>query len=190
MKRLLEQYDNYVLSISMTTRSPRVGERDSVDYFFSTREDFEKYIAGDGFIEYAKYCDNYYGTPKAYVQNQLDNGKDVILEIEIQGALEVKKKYPEAILLFVTPPSATELKRRLTGRGTETQGVINKRMNRAVEEADGIEDYDFIVVNDDLDTCVAEIHGIVQAAHDVPFRNIEFIEKMKEELSRVAKGEK
>ena len=117
VKKLLQNYDNYALSISMTTRKPREGERDGVEYFFVDREKFEKTIAENGLIEYATYCDNYYGTPRAYVEEQLAAGKDVILEIEIQGALQIKKKFPESLLLFVTPPCAEELRRRLEGRG-------------------------------------------------------------------------
>ena len=111
MKELLKQYDNYALSISATTRNPRPGEEDGREYFFKTVEDFEKMIAKEELIEYARYVDNYYGTPRAYVEEQLEAGKDVILEIEIQGALKVKEKFPDALLLFVTPPSAEELRR-------------------------------------------------------------------------------
>ena len=118
MKELLKQYDNYALSISATTRNPRPGEEDGREYFFKTVEDFEKMIAKEELIEYARYVDNYYGTPRAYVEEQLEAGKDVILEIEIQGALKVKEKFPDTLLLFVTPPSAKELKNRLIGRGT------------------------------------------------------------------------
>ena len=134
MKELLKQYDNYALSISATTRNPRPGEEDGREYFFKTVEDFEKMIAKEELIEYARYVDNYYGTPRAYVEEQLDAGKDVILEIEIQGALKVKEKFPDTLLLFVTPPSAEELKSRLVGRRTETMDVIEFRMNRAKEE--------------------------------------------------------
>ena len=116
MKELLKQYDNYALSISATTRNPRPGEEDGREYFFKTVEDFEKMIAKEELIEYARYVDNYYGTPRAYVEEQLEAGKDVILEIEIQGALKVKEKFPDTLLLFVTPPSAEELKSRLVGR--------------------------------------------------------------------------
>ena len=116
MKELLKQYDNYALSISVTTRNPRPGEEDGREYFFKTVEDFEKMIAKEELIEYARYVDNYYGTPRAYVEEQLEAGKDVILEIEIQGALKVKEKFPDTLLLFVTPPSAEELKSRLVGR--------------------------------------------------------------------------
>ena len=135
MKGLLANYDNYALSISATTRRPREGEQDGREYFFKTREEFEQMIAEGAFIEYAQYVENYYGTPKAYVEEQLANGKDVLLEIEIQGALQVKKLRPDALLIFITPPSAEILEQRLTGRGTETPEVIAMRMNRGVEEA-------------------------------------------------------
>lgn len=190
MKRLVQEYDNYALSISATTRAPRAGEEEGREYFFLTKEAFEQKIAENGLIEYACYCDNYYGTPRDYVEKQLSAGKDVILEIEIQGALKIREQFPTALLLFVMPPSAEELKHRLTGRGTETAEVIDKRMARAVEEAEGIEEYDYIVVNDDLEACVKELHEIILAAHDTPFRNEEFIEKIREELSVLAKGEK
>ena len=145
MKQLVHSYDNYALSVSMTTRQPRPGESDGKEYFFVSREVFEKTIAENGLIEYANYCGNYYGTPKEYVEKQLEKGKDVILEIEIQGALKVREQFPTALLLFVMPPSAQELKKRLEGRGTETKEVIDKRLKRATEEAEGIENYDFIV---------------------------------------------
>lgn len=182
MKNLLKRYDNYALSISMTTRRPRQGETDGKEYFFVTKEQFEEKIAGDGLIEYACYCDNYYGTPREYVEKQLENGRDVILEIEIQGAMKVKEKFPKALLLFVMAPSAAELKDRLTGRGTETEKVIQKRLRRAAEEAEGIEQYDFIVVNDDLEACTQKLHEIIDAAHNTPDRNEEFITNMREEL--------
>ena len=166
MKELLKRYDNYALSISATTRAPREGETDGREYFFKTREEFEKMIAKEELIEYAEYVNNYYGTPRAYVEEQLTAGKDVILEIEIQGALKVKKKFPDTLLLFVTPPSAEELRKRLIGRGTETMEVIEQRMQRAIEESDGMESYDYYVINDDLDTCVDEVHRIIQAEHN------------------------
>lgn len=182
MKKLVQEYDNYALSISATTRDPRPGEENGREYFFLKKEEFKQKIAENGLIEYARYCDNYYGTPRAYVEKQLADGKDVILEIEIQGALKVRKQYPDALLLFVMPPGAEELRRRLEGRGTETQDVIDKRMHRAREEAEGIEEYEYIVVNDDLETCVRELHAIIKAAHNTPLRNKDFIEKMRIEL--------
>lgn len=190
MKKLMKTCDNYALSVSMTTRSPREGEKDGREYFFVTREEFEDKIEKDGLVEYASYCGNYYGTPREYVEKQLDIGKDVILEIEIQGALRIKEKFPTALLLFVMPPTAEELKRRLTGRGTETPEVIEKRLIRAEEEACGIEKYDFIVINDNLEECAGQLHSIIMAAHHTPYRNEEFIDNMRQELSVLVKGEK
>ena len=185
MKRLLEDYDDYALSVSATTRSPRPGEEDGREYFFKSVEEFEKMIAQDELIEYAKYVNNYYGTPKEYVMQQLEEGKDVILEIEIQGALKVKEKYPDTLLLFVTPPGARELKERLVGRGTETMEVIESRMKRAVEESEGMDQYDYLVINDDLDTCVKEMPRIIRAAHDRVCRNEEFIGRIRKELEEL-----
>ena len=182
MKELLKQYDNYALSISATTRNPRPGEKDGREYFFKTVEDFEKMIAKEELIEYARYVDNYYGTPRAYVEEQLDAGKDVILEIEIQGALKVKEKFPETLLLFVTPPSAAELRRRLEGRGTETQDVIESRLSRAAQEAEGMDAYDYLIIHDDRPEGVQQMHEIIQGEHRRSFRNHTFIEHMKEEL--------
>ena len=187
MKQLVHSYDNYALSVSMTTRQPRPGESDGKEYFFVSREVFEKTIAENGLIEYANYCGNYYGTPKEYVEKQLEKGKDVMLEIESQGALKVREQFPTALLLFVMPPSAQELKKRLEGRGTETKEVIDKRLKRATEEAEGIENYDFIVINDKLEECVKEMHGLILAAHETPDRNQEFIDNMRKELENFAK---
>ncbi len=175
MKQLVRTYDNYALSVSMTTRSPRAGEE----------EVFEEKISQEGLIEYASYCDNYYGTPRDYVEKQLEKGKDVILEIEIQGALKVKEKFPTALLMFVMPPGAAELKKRLEGRGTESPEVIQKRLKRATEEAEGIEQYDFIVINDKLEECVDEMHSLILAAHFTPNRNEEFINNMRKELEEL-----
>ena len=188
VKAILKKYNDYALSISMTTRAPREGERDGVEYFFSTREKFEATIVNNGLIEYALYCGNYYGTPRAYVEEQMAAGKNVILEIEIQGALKIKEKFPESLLIFVTPPSADELKRRLEGRGTESADVIAQRLARATEESEGIEAYDYIVVNDDLDTCVDEVHRLVEAARRAPVRCQDFIKEIREELKKFSKG--
>lgn len=188
VKALLQKYDNYALSISMTTRAPREGEQDGVEYFFTTKEGFEETIQRDGLIEYASYCGNYYGTPRAYVEEQMALGKNVILEIEIQGALEIKKKFPESLLIFVTPPSADELKRRLEGRGSESAEVIAKRLARAAEESEGIEAYDYIVVNDDLEECVEELHRLVDAARRAPVRSQNLIREIREELQGFRKG--
>ena len=190
VKGLIQRYDNYALSISMTTRAPREGERHGVEYFFTDEQHFENAIEQDGLIEYASYCGNYYGTPRAYVEEQMAAGKNVILEIEIQGALKVKEKFPESLLIFVTPPSAGELKRRLEKRGTESPEVIARRLARAVEESEGIEAYDYIVVNDDLEACIEEIHCLVDAARRAPVRRKEFISEIREELQGFAKGAK
>lgn len=163
MKALLEKYE-YGLSISATTRAPREGEQNGREYFFLTKEQFEDMISKNELIEYAQYVGNYYGTPKKYVQQQLDAGKNVILEIEIQGALNVKKMFPDALLIFVTPPSAAELKSRLVGRGTEDMETINKRMKRAAEESQFMNSYDYIAVNDKLDECVEELNDTIQRA--------------------------
>lgn len=189
VKKLVDSYDNYALSVSMTTRAPRDGEKDGVSYFFVEKETFEETIANNGLIEYASYVGNYYGTPRAWVEEQLESGRDVVLEIEVQGALKVKEKFPEALLLFLLPPSAQELKHRLEKRGTETAEVIEQRLKRAREEAEYIGRYDFIEVNDDLDACMGRINGIVAAAHGWPSLNTETINTLKEELDALAKGE-
>jgi len=183
MKQLLKKYEEqYALSVSATTRQPRPGEVDGREYFFRTTEQFEEMIGQDALIEYAQYVGNYYGTPKAYVEQQLAAGKDVILEIEIQGALKVKKKFPDTLLLFVTPPSVDVLRERLIGRGTEDAETVKKRLGRAIEEADGVEEYDYLVVNDDLDTCVEEVHSVIQMEKLRVSRNINFINEIKSEL--------
>lgn len=189
MKELLKKYDNYALSISATTRNPREGEVDGREYFFKSVEEFEKMIAQDELIEYARYVNNYYGTPRAYVEEQLESGKDVILEIEIQGALKVKEKFPETLLMFVTPPNAKVLKERLVGRGTETMDVIESRMKRAAEEAEGMDKYDYLVINDELSACVEEMHHIILSEHNRTFRNTKLMNQIKEELQENAKGE-
>ncbi len=181
MKELLKRYENYALSVSVTTRNPRPGEEDGREYFFRTKEEFKRLIGEDALIEYARYVDNYYGTPRSYVEQQLSMGKDVILEIEIQGAMKIKEKIPEALLVFVTPPNVEELRNRLVGRGTETAEVIESRMSRAAEEAEGMEAYDYILVNDDLEECVERMHQIILSEHFRMDRNAAFVQKIKEE---------
>ena len=191
MKMLMKRYqEKYALSISATTREPRADEVNGREYFFKNKEEFEKMIAENELIEYAKYVENYYGTPCAYVQQQLDAGKDVILEIEIQGALKVQDKHPDTLLLFVTPPSAGILKERLVKRGTETPEVIESRMKRAVEEAEGMSRYDYLIINDDLDACVEQVHQIIQSEHHRGFRNIDFMESIKADLVKSLKGDR
>lgn len=182
MKALLNKYDNYALSISATTRSPREGEVDGREYFFKTREEFIQMIEADQLIEHAEYVNNFYGTPKDYVFSNLESGRDVLLEIEIQGALKVKEKFPETVLIFVTPPSAEELRSRLIGRGTESIEKINARLKRAAEEAEYMNEYDYILVNDDLDQCVTEMHQLIQAMHARTANHLTLISKIKEEM--------
>jgi guanylate kinase len=188
MRELLNQYD-YGLSISATTRSPRAGEVDGKEYFFLTRDRFESMIEQNELIEWAEYVGNYYGTPKQYVEDQLSLGKDVILEIEIQGALKIKEQFEDALLLFIAPPTADELKRRLVKRGTEDIETINKRLIRAYEEAAFMNHYDYIVVNDDLNTCVKQIHQIIQNEHCKSSKIQEFIDEITNELEAFQRGE-
>ena len=139
-------------------------------------------IAEEAFIEYARYVENYYGTPRAYVEEQLENGKDVLLEIEIQGALQVKKQRPDTLLIFITPPNAEILEQRLVGRGTETPEVIAMRMNRAAEEASYMDAYDYIIVNDRLEDCIRNTHQIIQSHHAASAQQSDFIRRMQKEL--------
>lgn len=190
MKELLKNYPGqYSLSISATTRDPRPGEENGREYFFKTTEEFEQMIAEDALIEYAQYVNHYYGTPREYVESQLSAGKDVILEIEIQGALKVKERFPDTVLMFISPPGAEELKKRLVGRGTETMDVIDARLSRAVEESLGIENYDYFVINDVLEDCVKEVHSIIQNEHSRVSRNINLINQIREELKGFSEGE-
>ena len=199
MKKLLEKHANdYALSISATTRLPRPGEVNGREYFFVTKDEFRRMIDQDELIEYASYVDNFYGTPRKYVEEQLQAGKNVILEIEIQGALKVKEKLPETRLFFITAPSADELKNRLEGRGTETKEVIEARLSRAYEESLGIEQYDYFVINDEVDRAVEELHTLVMnecngaAPKNDSNRtslNTEYINKVRKELLSFSKGE-
>ncbi len=187
MKTLLRDHESYALSISATTRQPREGEVDGREYFFLTREKFEQMIAEDAFIEYAQYVGNYYGTPKKYVEDCLTAGKDVILEIEVQGAMNVKKMFPDAVTIFVAPPSAAELKKRLEGRGTETQEVIAGRMKRAQEEADLMDFYDYLLINDDLEESTRELHELIVQSHKKMGLHKAFTETIKQELQEINK---
>lgn len=188
VKELMTRYDCYALSVSATTRAPREGEVNGREYFFKTKEEFEELIRQDALYEYACYVSNYYGTPKAYVQEQLAAGKDVILEIEVQGALKVKEKNPEALLLFVAPPSAEELRNRLLHRGTESEEVIRERMNRAAEESLLMDRYEYLVINDQLDDCVTEVHQLIQREHLRMEANTDMVTKLQKELEEM-KGE-
>ena len=178
---------NLPIIVSATTRKPRPGEEDGREYFFRTRDEFEKLIEEDALLEYARYVENYYGTPRSYVEEQLQAGRNVILEIEIQGAMKIKEKIPEALLVFVTPPTVEELERRLTGRGTETAQVIADRLARAGEEAKGMDQYDYILVNDTVEECVDHLHQIIVSEHSRAFRNAEFIAGIQEQTKAFQK---
>ncbi len=163
MKRLLAENPNIRLSVSATTRAPREGEQDGREYYFVTREEFEKLIAEDGFLEHAEYVGNCYGTPKAPVFKMLDEGLDVFLEIELKGFLQIKKAYPECVSIFIVPPSFEELQARLRGRGTESPEVIAERLKTAQEELSHHHLFDYVVVNDDVDRAAKEVLSIISA---------------------------
>ncbi|QUH27438.1 guanylate kinase [Vallitalea guaymasensis] len=188
VKELLSKGD-YILSISSTTRAPREYEEHGREYFFDTRDDFESMIDNNELIEWASYCDNYYGTPRKFVENNLEQGKNVILEIEMQGALDVKAQYDDAVLIFITAPSVAELKARLEKRGTESSDIINKRLKRSYEEAEVINKYDYIVVNDDLQKCANDINTIINAEHKRANRSGELKDRLKDEFAELLKGE-
>jgi guanylate kinase len=151
------------LSVSATTRKPRTGEKEGISYFFKEKEEFVQMINQNEFIEYAQVYDNFYGTPKSYVQNKLDNGKDVILEIDIQGAMQVKKNNPEGVFVFIMPPSFEELKHRIISRGTESQNDILKRLHEAYREVLLSRNYDYIVTNDDVTLAAEKVRSIIIA---------------------------
>ena len=162
-KSILEQNDHIKLSVSATTRKPRTGEVHGVNYFFMEKEEFKTMIEQGEFLEYAQIYDNFYGTPKAAIMENLEKGQDVILEIEMQGARQVKEVYPEGIFIFVLPPSLQELKNRIVGRGTETAEEIEKRFSCAFEEIKQIEDYDYFIVNKDVEKSVKELEAIISS---------------------------
>lgn len=155
--------DNFYYSISATTRQPRPGEADGINYHFLSKEKFEELIKNDGVLEYASYCDNYYGTPRKPVEDMLNAGKNVILEIEVQGALNVMKKCPDAVSVFILPPSMKELRRRLNKRGTESEEVIEKRLAQAEREIKAASEYDYIMINGELELAVQDLLSIIKA---------------------------
>ncbi|PWZ36085.1 guanylate kinase [Staphylococcus pseudintermedius] len=165
-KRIFDDpHTSYKYSISMTTRPMREGEQDGVDYFFKTREEFEKLIEADEFIEYAEYVGNYYGTPVQYVKDTMNAGHDVFLEIEVEGAKQVRKKFPDALFIFLAPPSLDHLTERLIGRGTESKEKIESRVKEAKKEVEMMNLYDYVVVNDEVDLAKDRIQSIVEAEH-------------------------
>lgn len=162
-KELISRDDSILVSVSATTRKPRNGEVDGISYHFLSRERFEKMILEDGFLEHACVYDNYYGTPKDFVVEQITQGKNVLLEIDIQGALQVKKKYPEGIFVFILPPSMKTLKSRIEGRGSETPESLNKRLSSAYSEIELIKNYDYFIVNDTVDHATDVLQAIITA---------------------------
>lgn len=181
VKGLVEKY-GYSLSVSATTREPREGEVDGRDYYFKSVNDFRNLIDYNGFIEWAQYVDNYYGTPRKFVEDELSAGKDVILEIEVQGALNIKRQYPDAILIFITTKDKNVLMERLTTRASESEAVIAKRMKRAAEEAECMQEYEFIIINDDLNTCIDTVHSVILSHKCKKENNIALMENIKTEL--------
>ena len=172
----------FVYSISATTRLPRTGETDGVDYFFKTREEFEQMIQNKQLLEYAEYVGNYYGTPLEYVENTLEKGKDVFLEIDVQGAIQVRELMPDGVFIFLTPPDLNELESRIVNRGTDSDEVIAKRMKTAREELELMKYYDYSVVNDTVDNAVQKIEAIIQTEHLRIVRNLDTIEELEEIL--------
>ena len=164
-QRLFEQETHLKYSVSATTRKKRPGEKEGVDYFYKSKEEFQKMIKQDELLEYAKYVNNYYGTPKQYVEQQLEEGKDVFLEIEVQGAMQVKENFPEGVFIFLFPPSLDELKNRIVSRGTESKELVINRLKEAKKEIDMMSEYDYVVVNDDVDKAVEKVKAIIIGEH-------------------------
>ena len=189
-KKLIEKYP-YVESISWTTREPRVGERDGVDYFFHTQEEFDNLIKDNGFAEYARYVGKSYGSPKKFIEEQTSAGKNVILEIELQGAMQVLESYPEAKLIFVTTPNGYRLKEQLEGRSTDSKEVILKRLARAIEEADGVKNYHALVVNEVVDDSVEEVNRLIQCEEKLSIseEQMKVIYQVKDDLKTILGGE-
>lgn len=177
-KAFMERNPQTYLSISATTRKPRPIETEGVNYYFITKEQFQDMIDHDGLLEYAYFCGNYYGTPKAAVEEKLSQGIDVILEIEVQGAMKVKEKYPQGVFLFVLPPSMQELRNRIIGRGTETMEIIEERLKTAAWEFDHISNYDYILLNNDIEEAVKDFENIIAAEKVKVSRNLDLIKEV------------
>lgn len=182
---ILKNHPEFFLSVSATTRNPRPGEIDGESYYFITKEEFKKRIEENEFIEWAEFCGNFYGTPKSSVEELLSSGKDVILEIEVQGGLKVKEAFPEAVLFFVLPPSPEELKKRLIGRGTETEEVIKSRLNQALWELSQSPKYNYILLNDDVDKAVLRFMNAVETEKYAIDRNYDFADEFTNELKNL-----
>ena len=186
VKRLVSDF-GYNISVSATTRSPREGEVDGREYYFMGKSEFENLIDYGGFIEWTQYVENYYGTPKKYVEKSLDEGKDIILEIEVMGALNVKRQFPDALLIFISAPSISELRSRLSGRGTESEETIIKRLKKATEEAEDMDKYDYVVVNDDLEECICTVDSVIKSYRCRRENQMNYIAGIKEELAEIKK---
>lgn len=186
VKRLVSDH-GYDLSVSATTRAPREGEVNGREYYFMERSEFENLIDYGGFIEWTQYVENYYGTPKKYVEEGLAQGKNIILEIEVMGALNVKAQFPDALLIFISAPSIGELRKRLEGRGTESEGTILKRLRKATEEAEDMDKYDYIVVNDDLEECISTVDAVIKSYSCRKDNQLDYISGIKEELAEIRK---
>ncbi|MCX7746847.1 MAG: guanylate kinase [Clostridia bacterium] len=169
---------NVGLSISATTRKPREGEIDGQHYFFKTVEDFKEMVNQEQLIEWVEYCNNFYGTPKKYIEDSIKKGKDMILEIDVEGALKIKEKYPQCILIFILPPSFEELRKRIIGRGTEIAEVIEKRLEKAKKEIAFISNYDYIIINDEVNRAVDELDSILKAEKVRFARNTDILSKL------------
>ena len=189
IRHMMETHEGYAYSVSATTRQKRENEVDGVDYFFISEEEFTRMIKNHELIEYTNYCDHFYGTPKKFVRQMLEQGKDVILEIETQGANKIRRQFPDALLMFIMPPSGEELLNRLTARGSETPRVIRQRMSRAAKEAECIDDYDYVFINDSVEECAKQIHGLILSQKARTDRNFEQISRIRCEISEYLKGE-
>lgn len=177
-QELFRQHNDLQYSISATTRAPRNGEQDGVNYWFVAKERFESMIEQDDLLEWAEVYGNYYGTPRSYVQKMIDSGNDVVLEIDTQGALQVKKKFPEGIFIYIVPPSLEELSKRIYGRGTDAPDVIQKRLSCAKEELSCACEYNYLVVNDQLAQAVAKVRSIVVAERCRVQRNLDIVNEV------------
>ena len=181
VKEVVRKY-GYSLSVSATTRAPREGEVDGKDYHFKTVEEFKNLIDYNGFVEWTQYVDNYYGTPRKYLEEEIAAGKDVILEIEVKGAMNIRSQYPDSVLMFITTKNVDVLRERLGKRGTEDDEIINKRIKRACEESKFMGEYDFVVVNDDIDECVDTVHSIIISQKCRKEENKELIESIQKDF--------
>ena len=175
--RLLAQDPTLYFSVSATTRPPRPGEVDGVHYHFLTREQFEEWIAADEFLEHAQFVGNCYGTPRKYVDDAMERGRDVLLDIEIQGAEQVHQKRPEAVRIYIAPPSWAELERRLVGRGTEDMEKVRSRLERGRQEFAAAKDFDYFVINDTVEHAVSELRAIMRAEHCRPAERLDMIDR-------------